>query len=131
MMSIIVWWKPAGKLQLAERMVSSVMLRQCVPHRNAQNPLYIRIFIPVMSRKIGEETGSTFFSTPCISNVAITYALPLLLFAVLRALMGAFPYFRLDLDTVPLVLGRPSRSPTPRLPHGTRTPDYRGHRRYI
>src|SRR5260221_7370300 len=114
MMSIIVWWKPAGKLQLAERMVSSVMLRQCVPHRNAQNPLYIRIFIPVMSHKIGEETGSTFFSTPCISNVAITYALPLLLFAILHALMGAeFPYFHLNLDTVPWVLGCPSHSPTP------------------
>src|SRR5258708_8816861 len=61
-----------------------------VPHRNVQILLYIRIFIPVMSCKIGKETGSTLFSTLCISNVMITYALPLLLFAILHALMGTF-----------------------------------------
>src|SRR5258708_5913941 len=87
---LALWWKPAGKLQLAQWMVSSVMLHQCVPHRNAQILLYIRIFIPVMSCKIGKVMGSTFFSTLCISNVMITYALPLLLFAILCALMGTF-----------------------------------------
>src|SRR5258708_8816863 len=39
---------------------------------------------------------------------------------------GHFPYFCLNLHTVPLVLSCPTHSPTPQLPHGTQTPDCQG-----